>query len=165
MPGSAVLNVLAGALFGWRGLLLTTLLTSCGASICFLMSRAVGVDAICSYFPSFQSKLEGLRTLVDAEKKNGTLFLWLISARLFPFTPNWLLNMAYPHIGVSCYLHFVTIAIGLLAYNYITVSAGLALSSLSGFTDAKTLGGLLVFFCLFVGLALLSRRRQRVKHS
>ena len=110
VPGSAVLNVLAGALFGcWRGLLFTTVLTACGASICFLMSRGVGVDAITSAFPAFRNKLESLRMLVDAEKKSGTLFLWLVSARLFPFTPNWLLNMAYPHIGISCRLHFVTI--------------------------------------------------------
>lgn len=52
IPGSSFLNVLAGALFGpWLGLVLCCVLTSVGASCCYLLSSVFGKQLVVSYFP------------------------------------------------------------------------------------------------------------------
>ncbi|XP_030311767.1 transmembrane protein 41A isoform X2 [Calypte anna] len=52
IPGSSLLNVLAGALFGpWTGLVLCSVLTSVGATLCYLLSHAFGKQFIVHYFP------------------------------------------------------------------------------------------------------------------
>ncbi|XP_068402497.1 transmembrane protein 41A isoform X2 [Eschrichtius robustus] len=52
IPGSSFLNVLAGALFGpWLGLLLCCVLTSVGATCCYLLSSVFGKQLVVSYFP------------------------------------------------------------------------------------------------------------------
>jgi hypothetical protein len=45
-------NVLAGALFGpWLGLLMCCVLTSVGATCCYLLSSIFGKQLVVSYFP------------------------------------------------------------------------------------------------------------------
>ncbi|XP_074689569.1 transmembrane protein 41A isoform X2 [Strix aluco] len=52
IPGSSLLNVLAGALFGpWTGLVLCSALTSVGATFCYLLSGAFGKQFVVYYFP------------------------------------------------------------------------------------------------------------------
>ncbi|XP_021252950.1 transmembrane protein 41A isoform X2 [Numida meleagris] len=52
IPGSSLLNVLAGALFGpWIGLVLCSALTSLGATCCYLLSGAFGKRLVVRYFP------------------------------------------------------------------------------------------------------------------
>ncbi|XP_068277285.1 transmembrane protein 41A isoform X2 [Nyctibius grandis] len=52
IPGSSLLNVLAGALFGpWMGLVLCSALTSVGATFCYLLSGAFGKQFVIHYFP------------------------------------------------------------------------------------------------------------------
>lgn len=52
IPGSSFLNVLAGALFGpWLGLVLCCILTSVGATCCYLLSSIFGKQLVVSYFP------------------------------------------------------------------------------------------------------------------
>ena len=42
----------------------------------------------------------------------GSLLFLLISLRLFPMTPNSLLNMASPVVGVPLHLFFISVLIG-----------------------------------------------------
>ena len=42
----------------------------------------------------------------------GSLLFVLISLRLFPMTPNWLLNVASPLVGVPLPLFFLSVLIG-----------------------------------------------------
>ncbi|XP_047933194.2 transmembrane protein 41A isoform X2 [Anser cygnoides] len=52
IPGSSLLNVLAGALFGpWTGLALCSALTSLGATCCYLLSGAFGKRFVVYCFP------------------------------------------------------------------------------------------------------------------
>ena len=44
--------------------------------------------------------------------------LFLISLRIFPGTPNWLLNMAAPVADVPLHLFFVSVLIGKCAYYF-----------------------------------------------
>ena len=95
VPGSVFLNVLAGAIFGSaRGFLLCCSLTALGASLCYLLARAVGKDAALRYFPD-RVKTFG----VKLEENKQELPFFLLFLRLFPMSPNWALNMASGVLG------------------------------------------------------------------
>ena len=46
------------------------------------------------------------------ENRNNGLFTFLISLRLFPMTPNWLINMASPIVGVPLISFFFSVFFG-----------------------------------------------------
>ena len=105
---------------------------------------------------------------MDCERARGggALFAWLIAARLFPFTPNWLLNMSFPHLGVRPVPFFLSVLLGLSVYNYVTCSAGamlFSLTSMSDITDTRTVLAMLGLFVVVVGFALWSRRVARTR--
>lgn len=59
IPGSSLLNILAGALFGpWLGLALCSVLTTVGASMCFLLSHFFGKQHIIRFFPDRVAQLQ-----------------------------------------------------------------------------------------------------------
>ncbi|RMX52849.1 hypothetical protein pdam_00011314 [Pocillopora damicornis] len=73
IPGSVFMNLLAGAIFGmWVGFPLVCTLTGCGATFCFLLSKAFGKVLLLQYFPdkiqALQGKVqENLDVIVEAE--------------------------------------------------------------------------------------------------
>jgi uncharacterized membrane protein YdjX (TVP38/TMEM64 family) len=88
IPGSILLNLLAGYLYGAAlGGLWTSALTAVGATLAYLLAYL-----ICEPFMDLTwvvNKMNVIRTQVNVNKKNGGLFWWLLFARLFPFTPYW----------------------------------------------------------------------------
>lgn len=133
IPGSAVLNVMAGFVFGVGfGVPLVALLTAAGASGCYFLSGLVGSELI-GLSKSLASRVDHLRSLVDREKRRGAgeLFLFMLILRVFPFTPNFFVNLASPLVGVPFATFFWSCAIGLIPYAYITVAAGETLQRLS----------------------------------
>jgi len=131
VPGSVFLNVLSGAIFGpGLGFLLCCSLTAVGASLCYLLARAVGKDAAVKYFPervqTFGNKLE--------ENKQELPF-FLLFLRLFPMSPNWALNMASGVLGVPMHLFFFSVFFGLMPYNYLCVTSGVILSEIKTVRD------------------------------
>ena len=95
VPGSVFLNVLAGAIFGpGLGFFLCCSLTAVGASLCYLLARAVGKDAALKYCP------DRVQTFGDKlEENKQELPFFLLFLRLFPMSPNWALNMASGVLG------------------------------------------------------------------
>lgn len=127
IPGSSFLNVLAGALFGpWLGLLLCCVLTSVGATGCYLLSSVFGKQLVVFYFPD---KVALLQKKVE-ENRNG-LFFFLLFLRLFPMTPNWFLNLSAPILNIPIVQFFFSVLIGLIPYNFICVQTGSILSTLT----------------------------------
>ena len=61
---------------------------------------------------------------------------FLISARVFPFTPNWLLNITSPWFGVPWRYFACSVLLGLLPYNFVSVRAGTVLMQLNSVSDA-----------------------------
>ena len=51
-------------------------------------------------------------TLLQLETNSQSVLLLLISLRLFPGTPNWLLNLSAPLLGISLPAFFVSVLIG-----------------------------------------------------
>lgn len=127
IPGSSFLNVLAGALFGpWLGLLLCCVLTSVGATGCYLLSSLFGKQLVISYFPDKVALLQK-----KVEENRNSLFFFLLFLRLFPMTPNWFLNLSAPILNIPIVQFFFSVLIGLIPYNFICVQTGSILSTLT----------------------------------
>ncbi|KAJ7418658.1 Transmembrane protein 41A [Willisornis vidua] len=127
IPGSSLLNVLAGALFGpWMGLVLCSVLTSVGATLCYLLSAAFGKQLVVHYFPEKVALLQG-----KVEENRSCLFFFLLFLRLFPMTPNWFLNLSAPILNIPVSQFFLSVLIGLTPYNFICVQTGAILSQIT----------------------------------
>ncbi|NXD15233.1 TM41A protein, partial [Nothocercus nigrocapillus] len=127
IPGSSLLNVLAGALFGpWLGLALCSALTAAGATVCYLLSGAFGKGLLEHYFPRQVAALQG-----KVEENRSCLFFFLLFLRLFPMTPNWFLNLSAPILNIPVIQFFFSVLIGLTPYNFICVQTGAILSQIS----------------------------------
>jgi uncharacterized membrane protein YdjX (TVP38/TMEM64 family) len=131
LPGSAVLNLIAGALFGAvRSFLMISVLTTVGSSCCFLLSHLIFASFFRRYFAD---RIVSVRQSVKENRED--LLWWLLSARLTPASPNWLLNMVSPLVGVPLHLHAVSVFVGLAPYHYMCAILG---SSIATAADADT---------------------------
>ncbi|XP_066928140.1 transmembrane protein 41A-like [Clytia hemisphaerica] len=164
IPGSVFMNLLAGALFGMPlSFVLACLLSASGATCCFLLSMVFGRSILMHYF---KEKVVHLQTKLD-ENSDG-LFFYLLCVRLFPMTPNWLLNMTFPILGVPMHLFFPSVFIGLMPYNFICCQTGCILSEISSVNDIMTTGTILKLTLVAMVVALpgyLMRRKKKVKKN
>ncbi|XP_053930053.1 transmembrane protein 41A isoform X1 [Cuculus canorus] len=127
IPGSGVLNVVAGALFGpWAALALCSALTAVGATLCYLLAGAFGKQLLVHYFPERVALLQR-----KVEENRSCLFFFLLFLRLFPMTPNWFLNISAPILNIPLSQFFFSVLIGLTPYNFICVQTGAILSELT----------------------------------
>lgn len=134
IPGSVFLNLLAGALFGAEaGFIVTSILTACGATNCYLLSKNFGKPVI---IRRFKTRLEFLQEKIEANM--DSLFYFLLFVRLFPMSPNWFLNMASPILNIPIHYFFFSVLIGLMPYNFICVQTGCVLSSIKSVNDIFT---------------------------
>lgn len=58
----------------------------------------------------------------------------MIFLRVFPGTPNWLMNLSFPHLNIESTKFVVSVFIGLAPWNFFSCSAGSILFQL---TDTK----------------------------
>jgi uncharacterized membrane protein YdjX (TVP38/TMEM64 family) len=58
----------------------------------------------------------------------------MVFLRLFPGTPNWLMNLSFPHLNINTFNFILSIFIGLAPWNFFSCSAGSILFLL---TDTK----------------------------
>ncbi|XP_026074517.1 transmembrane protein 41A-A-like [Carassius auratus] len=163
IPGSSFLNILAGALFGtWYGLLLACVLTTVGATLCFLMSQAFGKQHIVRLFPD---KIAILQKKV--EENRSSLFFFLLFLRFFPMSPNWFLNMTSPILNIPVTLFIMAVFIGLMPYNIICVQTGSMLSQISSLDDLfswSVVLKLLLIACVALLPGALIRKYTRHLH-
>uniref|UniRef100_H2Z2V4 VTT domain-containing protein n=1 Tax=Ciona savignyi TaxID=51511 RepID=H2Z2V4_CIOSA len=145
IPGSVFMNILGGALLGtWVSFPIVCFLSATGASCCYLLSKHFGSSLVVWKFPT---QVYSLRSRVKANEDR--LFFFLLSARLFPMTPNWLLNITSPIIGVPIHLFFFSVAVGLMPYNFICVQTGSILASVKSLDDVFSLS-------TFMGMLLVA---------
>uniref|UniRef100_A0A8C2XSF8 Transmembrane protein 41A n=1 Tax=Cyclopterus lumpus TaxID=8103 RepID=A0A8C2XSF8_CYCLU len=124
IPGSSLLNVLAGAIFGpWEGLALACLLTTVGSTFCFMLSSAFGKKHVVQLFPE-----------KVVEENRSSLFFFLLFLRFFPMTPNWFLNITCPVLNIPMHIFFFSV---LIPYNFICVRTGSILSEISSWTTSS----------------------------
>jgi len=162
VPGSVFLNVLAGAIFGSvGGFLLCCSLTALGASLCYILARAVGKEVAMRYFPV---RVEQFREKLEENKQELPFFLLFL--RLFPMSPNWALNMASGVLGVPLHLFFLSVFFGLMPYNYLCVTSGALLAEIREVGDILSWSNMAR--CATIAVAallpsLLMRARRKAK--
>jgi pyruvate/2-oxoglutarate dehydrogenase complex dihydrolipoamide dehydrogenase (E3) component/uncharacterized membrane protein YdjX (TVP38/TMEM64 family) len=149
LPGAAVLTLAAGALFGlWQGLLLVSFASSLGALLAFLAARYLLRDTIQRRFGA------RLAPLNEGVARDGPLYL--LSLRLVPLFPFWLVNLlmaltplrAAPFYGVS--------QLGMLPGTAVFVNAGTQLAAVGALSDVLS-APLLASFVLLGVFPLLAK--------
>ncbi|ETW07988.1 hypothetical protein H310_02373 [Aphanomyces invadans] len=171
IPGSALLNVIAGVLLPIHfAFPLVCFLTMCGASSCYILSSTLGshesLVSMTDYF--LPGKLDILQAQIDAARNEQRLMFVLLFLRIFPFSPNWLLNMASPYLNIPLFLFAPSVFFGLMPYNYVTVKAGSMLSNLQGIRDIfdlQTVLGFLTLAALMLVPAVVKRANCAAKKS
>mmetsp|Transcript_26951 Transcript_26951/g.37633 ORF Transcript_26951/g.37633 Transcript_26951/m.37633 type:complete len:334 (-) Transcript_26951:1247-2248(-) len=132
IPGATILNMLAGNNFGMKmGLAATMFYNTLGSIFLYLISRSVGRRLVKRYM---NDRMESFRLLVQTRTAGITTFnliIYMTSLRIFPFTPNWFLNVALATLEIPLIVFIPSLIIGLLPYNYLAVSAGIILQDLS----------------------------------
>jgi len=135
IPGSFMINILGGAIFGVTiGFPLVCLLTAFGATCCYLLSNFFAKDYILKHF---SEKITAIQSQIS-ENKRG-LFFVLLSLRLFPMSPNWFMNIVSPILNIPIKHFFFAILVGLMPYNFICVQTGSILSEITSLDDIITM--------------------------
>jgi uncharacterized membrane protein YdjX (TVP38/TMEM64 family) len=126
IPGTVFFNLLGGALFGVTlGFPLCLAYNTLGSVLMFLLSRHFGRRVVTRFFPR---KLDALRGMLDAHRDE--MALYMVFLRVFPFTPNWFINMASPHLAIPLRQFTLGPFFGLIPYNFLSCKAGLILREL-----------------------------------
>ena len=160
VSGSVFLNVLAGALFPVHiAFTLVCALTAIGATVSFLFSRYIFKYVLIKLFAS---RIEYFKRQIDRNSDNLIFFLLFI--RIFPFTPNWLINIACPIVGVPIAKFALSVFIGLMPYNYICVQSGSILASMTSLNDIMSRTTMIKLSSISV-VALLPIVLKKMKHS
>lgn len=158
IPGTVFFNLLGGALFGMTlGFPLCLAYNTLGSVFMYMLSKYCGRRAVLHLFPR---KLATLRELVDRERDD--LALYMVFLRVFPFTPNWFINLASPHLEIPLTQFVLGPLLGLIPYNFFSCKAGLILSKLQSkgdIIDTTTTIQLVVIAVL--GGILLPRLKKR----
>jgi uncharacterized membrane protein YdjX (TVP38/TMEM64 family) len=152
IPGSVLLNLLAGYLYGIGiGTVLTSLLTAGGATLAYGLAMLVGGPLI--RVPWVARKAEPLNRQLQQERQSGGLFWWLLFARLFPFSPYWFINLISPLLDIPVSPFFWSTFFGSMPYNFICAQAGDVLGDLTSTSDIVSVS--LVFKLLIVSFISL----------
>nr|CAD7570626.1 unnamed protein product [Timema californicum] len=162
IPGSVFLNLLAGALFGVKmGFPLCCVLTAAGASFCYWLSFLVGKEVVEKHYPDkiqyFQNKVE---------ENSHQLVYYLLFLRMFPITPNMLINLISPLIGIPFNMFLVAVFIGLMPYIFLCIQTGEMLASLTSMDDIfsyETLLKMAAIACVALGPSFLMKNPNKVK--
>jgi uncharacterized membrane protein YdjX (TVP38/TMEM64 family) len=151
LPGAMIMTLTGGFLFGpWLGGVTADLACSAGATVVFVVLRLATGDSLeRRAHPRFKAFEAGFRK--DA-------FLYLLTLRLIPVTPSWLVNLAAGVIGLPLGRYVAATVIGFLPVSLIYAGLG---SGLGGMFDRGEHLGAQTFLSPrivgpMLGLALLS---------
>lgn len=156
IPGSILLNCIGGAIFGiYTGTIVCSLLTALGSYVVYLFFRWIGEDIVSTLL----AKSTSLEKRVDMLNQNivnmttSQRFFYLLALRIFPLTPQYVLNLASPFVGVGTGMFLTSMVIGLLPFHFITVRAGSIITQIQSSkdilqTDTIILLGLISFLLL-----------------
>ena len=151
LPGALIMTLSGGFLFGpWIGGAAALLGCSTGATVTFAVLRLATGDSLEKRAnPRIKAFEEGFRK--DA-------FLYLITLRVIPITPSWLVNLAAGVIGMPLRTFVLATGLGFIPVSFIYASLG---SGLDGMFDRGEHLGAHTFMAPrillpLLGLALLS---------
>jgi pyruvate/2-oxoglutarate dehydrogenase complex dihydrolipoamide dehydrogenase (E3) component/uncharacterized membrane protein YdjX (TVP38/TMEM64 family) len=149
LPGAAIMTLAAGAIFGlWLGTLLVSFASAIGASLAFLSSRYLLRDWVKARF--------GTRVAaIDAGIVRDGAF-YLLSLRLIPAFPFFLINLAMGLTAMRLATFYVVSQAGMLLGTLVFVNAGTQLAGIERTSDILS-PGLLGSFVLLGLFPLIAK--------
>lgn len=151
IPGTFMFNLLSGSLFGSiEAWVYWVFLNTIGGYSWFLISKHFGAELVESEY--IQKRARYLKELTMQHRSD--LFFYLTFLRIFPGSPNWLMNISFPHIGIKDHYIIFSIFIGLMPWNFIVCEAGSVLSTIQSKSDIVNpenglkLAGIAILFLL-----------------
>lgn len=126
VPGTILLNVLLGAMYGtFLGSMYACIWTAVGSMGAYALARTVARPLVEQYM---QRPLELTRRAIipapGAANPTADLFTHLLLARFFPLVPYFVLNVIAGVLRVPVGLFFATLLLGSWPFNFVTVSVG-----------------------------------------
>jgi uncharacterized membrane protein YdjX (TVP38/TMEM64 family) len=156
IPGTIMLSVLAGALFGiWIGIPLVLFCAAFGALCCYYISFYLGHPIVEKHLKDRIAKLQ-----VKIDKKRDQLFFYFAFLRVSPFIPNWFMNVASPHLDIPPHIFFFGTLLGVLPNTLVTVQAGVTLAKLASpddftlLTPQNIIMTIVILICLLIPIVL-----------
>ncbi len=151
LPGGALLSIAGGFLFGpWLGTLWIVIAASTGATVIFLLARtALG---------GFLRRRAGaaLRRMEAGFEQNA--FSYLLTLRLIPLFPFFLVNLVPAFLGVSLRTYVAATLIGVIPGAFVFASSGVGLGSVFDSSQSFTAKSVVTpeILVALTGLGLLS---------
>jgi len=132
LPGSMYLSILGGAVWGVaRALPLACCCVATGASLCYLISAALGPALLT--LPKWKAILDKWAHKISANKENMISFL--IVLRIAPLPPHWVVNVVCPHVGIGLVPFWISTALGILGVSVIHTTIGGGLDEMTSAED------------------------------
>jgi uncharacterized membrane protein YdjX (TVP38/TMEM64 family) len=126
IPGPLILSIVSGALFGKvNGFLLVCVVSTFGASGCYLLSSSFARYFVFKFFPK---RILQFKHSIEQNKEN--LFFYMLFLRITPLLPNWLINLSSPVVGVPYYHFILATCIGLMPANIMHVNMGAEIATM-----------------------------------
>lgn len=162
IPGSLVLTILAGAIFGTPlGVLIVTTAGTIGACLSLLMSRYLFKDYLNQKFK------RQFHVINDNLKNEG--WIYLIASRFIPASPFVIINLVVGLTGVRLWTFFWTTYLGMLPGNIIYVYAGKRIDEIASPGDIMTPSFIISLSVLgilpFIAKKIVDWRRKKLIHA
>jgi len=126
IPGTFLFNLLGGALFGmYVGFPICLACNTIGALCAFMLSKyflGEALEKIMKKRKNVEQTINGVKRKIEENKDD--LFFYMVSSRIFPGSPNWAMNLSFPHLDIPVYYFVPSIIIGLAPWNFLTCKAG-----------------------------------------
>ncbi|KAF7636601.1 hypothetical protein Mgra_00003997 [Meloidogyne graminicola] len=170
IPGSFLMNIIAGAIYGLPiGFLLCSVLTTIGSTLCYLFSELFSREYVLYYFGEKINYLQRKvgENIKKVDDNSHRLLAFLLFARMFPISPSWLLNIVAPFLNIPLPLFIFSVLVGLAPYNFICVQAGFILSDLRGWDDVFSTATMLKLssFALLPLCYAIFTRKGKLQHK
>ncbi|KAI3634709.1 hypothetical protein MIR68_007090 [Amoeboaphelidium protococcarum] len=165
IPGSGLLNLLAGALFGHlNAWFLVNTLTAVGSTLSYMLSWLF-LSEIIERISFLKRQVSKFKSQVETARKNNDLLTYMLFIRMFPFTPNWLVNIASPHVDVPVWPFFISMLIGTSPYSFITTGSGKMLNEIESLNDIFQPKHLVTIALMALVIMILPILKKRVQSS
>jgi uncharacterized membrane protein YdjX (TVP38/TMEM64 family) len=156
LPGAAILTLTGGFIFGLLGLLWVLISASIGGTLSAILSRFLFRDTLQT---KFKKQLE-----VFNEKINQNAISYLLSLRLLPIFPFFLVNVLAGLSKIPMRTIFLTTFFGIIPGSLAYINAGKEISKLTNTGDI--LSPSLIFGFVFLGLlalapSLISKKKKK----
>lgn len=128
------LSILAGAVWGVpRALPLACTCVATGATLCYLISAALGPAL--TAIPWFARRLTSWSGRIRTATADGNLVSYLIILRISPLPPHWVVNLIAPHVDIGIFTFWISTWLGIFGVTVIHTTIGGGLDEMTSADD------------------------------